>query len=189
MPEFPSDEIVTERFNLLRDIALTLVGDGVISNSILVRTNRIKLATEGYFLLNHAYKKWRINDGHRTEPPKIAALTCMSLAVFQPMLPIDPSNAETVLEARCNEIYSLACAATFLGIPFKPNESNFYLRVLDVLSETDCDTLEVYRVDKDMQNNRVLGSYDLSVLDRDKQSMNSLISLFEALAGAPKLVQ
>jgi hypothetical protein len=103
---------------------------------------------------------------------------------FEPFRPLTPDNVVTVAEAKCNEIYALNCAAAILGVPIDPGVSvkrDFWLRLLDVLSEARCQTLEPLRVDINLQINRAAEDYYRTVHDIDKPAINSLISIFELL--------
>lgn len=105
-----------ERAEFLQEIAIDLLDTVFSDGTIVLRRPRIQLATKGYFILNTCYKKWRIEEGHYTQEPKIAALQCMSIATFEPFRVANPTDVRTIAEARSNEIYSLACAAAILEI-------------------------------------------------------------------------
>ncbi|MFT3673611.1 hypothetical protein [Aestuariivirga sp.] len=180
MADFPSDEEIRARENLLREIADELISTGVISDKgVIFRSNLLKSVAESYFLLNDAYKRWRIVDGHRTHPAKAAALTCLVIARLQPFLPRDPNNARTLQQARANEIYALACAGVFLGTDLKGHRIDVYLRLTDVLAAYSCETIEPYIVDRSVDNNRELSTYELKILEQDKLPINTLITIFE----------
>jgi hypothetical protein len=164
-------------------IAETLVSEGVLSSSnIILRPTHVPIATAGYFLLNSAYKRWRIQDGHRTEAAKIAALQCMAILSIPPFKVVDRNNATTLAEARCNEIFAVAAASAVLGVSVSGGRSkNFELRLWDILSECISQTLEPYIVDLEMKIDRPLRSYDLSFHKDDRCKINSLITIFELL--------
>jgi hypothetical protein len=127
------------------------------------------LLQKGYFILNACYKSWRIEEGHYTQEPKIAALQCMAIKTFEPFRPVNPTDVRTVAEARSNEIYALACAAAILEIKIDAHvKSDFYLRLLDVLSCCISETLEPYVVDVDLHINRRLEDYIRDVHNNDK---------------------
>ena len=176
-------EKISERAEFFRDVADALFEDGVFDDRVVLRGARIPVAVQGYFLLNDAYKDWRIEDGHRTEDPKIAALQCVAIATFQPLRPIDPTDARTTAEARCNELFALAVAAATLGIDIDASPENFHLRLLDVLSACRSETLEAYRVDRAAEIIRPLDKYRLTIHDSDKLAINALITIFELMSG------
>ncbi len=66
----------------------------------------MKVLTEAYFILSECYKAWRIKDGHLTEEPKIAALTCAAIIKIVPYRPQTLNMAKTVGEFKCNEIHT-----------------------------------------------------------------------------------
>lgn len=185
---YVSDDEIEDRALFLREVAVNLVESEILPDKeIVLRPGRIDLATRGYFLLNEAYKKWRITDAHYTQEPKIAALKCMAIATFQPFLTIDPNNATTIAQARANEIYAVAVASTILKHPISPVDSvkrDFWLRLLDILEKAQSQTLEPYRVDINMQISRSLADYKLEISHKDDFLMiNSLICIFEGVAG------
>jgi hypothetical protein len=171
---------IKERAAFLQEIAVELLKTVFSDGTIILRLPRIKLVAKGYFILNACYKNWRIEEGHYTEEPKIAALQCMSIATFEPFRPVNTTNAQTVAEARSNEIYAIACAAAILEIQIDAHvKREFYLRLLDVLSSCRSETLEPYVVDVDLQINRPLKGYVGAVHDNDKFGLDSLITIFE----------
>ncbi len=147
MPNFyVSEQEISERAQLLTDIANGLLTDGVLPNDrVLLRQARIPYLARGYFLLNKAYKQWRISDGHYTELPKIAALQAAAIVRFQPFRPFYMGQAQSTAEARCNEIFACTYALAILEqtfLPDTPEKRDFWLRLLDILSEADIETLE-----------------------------------------------
>jgi hypothetical protein len=179
-------QITRERVQFFQAIAKEAVESGIFpTDKILLRMKRIPILVEGYFILNNCYKTWRIQDGHFTEVPKIAALQSLAIMTFEPFRPLYPDNVTTVAEAKCNEMYALNCAAAILGVTIEPQVSvkrDFWLRLLDVLSEARCQTLEPYRVDLNLEINRPRSDYYRTILDIDKPMINSLISIFELLS-------
>jgi hypothetical protein len=182
---FPVPEArIVERAAFFHAVANGLIKDGVLpEDRLILRGGRLDMLARGYFLLNEAYKAWRIAPGHFTEEPKIAALQSMAIMTFVPFTPVDPTGARTLEEARPNEIYALACAAAVMGTEIDGRRPDFYLRLLDVISATRCHSLEPYVVDLNMQINRDLGDYRLVILSADHLPINSLITIFEMLSG------
>lgn len=184
---YVSGQIVSERSDLLRDIAQVLLANGALpANRLIFRQGRIPLLTRGYFLLNSAYKDWRIRDGHFTERPKIAALQCMAITRFEPFTPIDPTNAVEVAEIRCNEIFACSYAMGILEktlVPNTPKKIDFWLRLLDIMSEARVETLEPYIVDINHDIKRPLSEYRMQIHPADKLVLNSLISIFGLISG------
>jgi hypothetical protein len=189
---YVSEQIVSERSNLLREIAQLMLDSGVLPpDRIILRQGRIPLLTRGYFLLNRAYKDWRIPDGHFTERPKIAAIQCMAIARFEPFTPVFPNNAVNIAEYRCNEIFACSYAMGILGKSFVPNtpeKIDFWLRLLDVISEATVETLEPYIVDVNHEIKRPLAEYTMPIHPADKLVLNSLISIFELISDKSKLL-
>ena len=176
-----------DRAKFLEEVASDLVNSGTLpEDRVVLRLGRVPILTAAYFLLNEAYKAWRIVDCHNTERPKIAALMCLATMTFPLFRPIMPSDAQSIAEARANEILALDCACAILGIIFDlndPHQRDFWLRFLDVLSDCRSETLEPYVVDQNLEINRPLNTYQLAVHDADKPIINCLVSMFEVLSG------
>jgi hypothetical protein len=183
---YVAERAITERANLLRDVAIELLESGALpADRIVLREPRIRLLTQGYFLLNKAYKDWRIPAGHSNEKVRIAALQAVVIARFQPFMPLDHEKAKDFAEARCNEIFALVYALGMLGCKLAldgPGKVDLWLRVLDIISEATIETLEPFFADINRRVQRPLGDYALTLHARDKLAINSLISIFELVA-------
>ena len=183
---YVSEQEIADRAALLTDMAHGLLKDGTLpTDRVILRPGRIPYLTGGYFLLNLAYKQWRIPIGHYTEIPKIAALQTAAIMRFQPFRPVDPSNVQTTAEARCNEIFACAYALGIIERQFTPNtpeKADFWLRLLDIASEANIETLEPYIVDINYDCVRPLQDYTLVVHKDDKLILNALISIFELIS-------
>lgn len=179
-----------ERTDFFLKIAEELFETGVFPNDLIVlRGKRIPLLATGYFILNDCYKAWRIEKGHFTQEPKIAALTSLAIMTFEPFRPVKPEAVASVAEAKCNEIFALNCAAAILGFPIEPDTNvkiDFWYRLLDVVTASRCQTLEPFRVDMNYQIRNELSSYVRPVHDDDKPGINSLITIFELLSDKHK---
>lgn len=185
---YASEKAVTERAYLLRDVARELLDSGALpADRVVLREPRIRLLTQGYFLLNRAYKDWRIPAGHSNEKIRIAALQAVAIVRFQPFIPVDPANAQDLAEARCNEIFALAYALGMLGCKLAldgPGKVDLWLRVLDIMTEATVETLAPFIADINRQAERPLEDYALTLHARDKLVVNSLISIFELVSNS-----
>jgi hypothetical protein len=188
-----SESHISERIALLTDIAHSLIESGVIPDkTVVLREGRITQLVRGYFLLNAAYKDWRISEGHHTEKPKIAALQATVISSFQPFKPLNPADTRTIAEARCNEIYAMAFALSILEVDFQPDtveKKDFLLRLLEIISHSEIQTLEPFVQDVNLQIQKPLESYTLSILPIDKLPINSLISIFELISKKGELLK
>lgn len=178
------------------DLARGLLKAGVIpEGAVELAEHRFPLISEGYFLLNRAYKGWRMPDGHFTERPKIAALQAVVISRLQPFfpkkLPVDQTNVGII---KCNEILGFTYALGILERELNPNSPeriDFWLRVLDTITGSSAETIEPYIVDKKFQIDRPLQSYEASigsVHERDKLAINSLICIFELISDKAKKI-
>lgn len=175
----------TERAALLVDIARDLQDSGALPRDrIVLREARIAYAVHAYFVLNDAYHRWRIEDGHNTQPAKIAALQCLCIIRFVPFRLLEPDNAETVAEAKCNEIFCMAIAAALLGIEIRElttEKRDQYLRILDLLTAFECETIEPVIQATNYQIKRERNEYNLAILEADKPKIDAIITIFELL--------
>jgi hypothetical protein len=154
-----------------------------------LREHRFKHICEGYFLLNRAYKDWRIQDGHFTELPKIAALQCLTISRYQPFFPLKtPVDEKDIRQAKPNEMFACSYALGILEVDFQPDtpeKKDFWLRLLDVISNVSIQTLETYTTDKNLRINQPLEHYERqikSIHPDDKPGISSLICIFELMS-------
>jgi hypothetical protein len=187
---YVTQETISERAELLLRHARELLESGVLPRGLVdLRERRISLLTEGYFLLNRAYKDWRLPGGHFTERPKIAALQCVTISRFQPFfpsrMPVDDTNVAVI---KCNEIFACSYALGILETEFTPDtpeKIDFWLRVLNVITSSRAETLEPYITNKKMQIDLPLEDYDRSIHsihEADRPAINSLVCIFELLS-------
>jgi len=186
---YASEWAIAERAELLCDVARELLDNGTLpADRIVLREPRIRILTQGYFLLNKAYKDWRIPPGHANEKVRIAALKAIAIARFQPFMPLDPTNANDFTEARCNEIFALVYALGMLRCKLaldSPGKVDLWLRIFDIIAESTVETLAPFIADINRHKQRPLEDYALTLHDRDKLAINSLISIFELVANSP----
>ena len=175
---------LSERADFLLKIAADLQSSGILpSSKIILSQPRLVLAAKAYFLLNDAFKRWRIHEGHFTETPKIAALQAFTLMKFLPFIPIYPDNATELGEGRPNEIFSVYFASAILGVEINTVvKKDFLYRLLDILSVCSSETLEPVIVDINFKIFKKPGDYKLKIHREDEFPINCLISIFELLA-------
>jgi hypothetical protein len=180
-----SDKAIQERIGILREIAQALLVSGTLpADRLMLRDGRIPLLAQGYFLLNKAYKDWRIPAGQSNERVRIAALQAMTIARFQPFMPLAPNDARDPAEARCNEIFALTYALGMLKCNLRVtglDHGDFWLRVLDIIAAARVETLDPFIADIDRKVTRPLADYALVIHPHDKPMINSLISIFELI--------
>ncbi|NVO12638.1 MAG: hypothetical protein HXX10_01240 [Rhodoplanes sp.] len=181
-----SDKAIQERVGILRDIARGLMSSGALpADRLVLREGRIPLLIQGYFLLNKAYKDWRIPAGQSNETVRIAALQAIAIVRFQPFMPLAPTAAKDLAEARCNEIFALVCGLGFLQRSLRlsgPDRIDFWLRVLDVMAAARAETLDPFIADLERGAPQPLATYALTIHPNDELAINSLISIFELVA-------
>lgn len=186
---YVSQSTIDDRTNLLRQHATDLINDGVLPKDLVdMRGYRFPHISEGYFLLNRAYKDWRIPDGHFTERPKIAALQCVTISRYQPFFPLKtPVDEANISVIKCNEIFALSYALGILQIKFTPDTDqkvDFWLRILDVITAMSAQSLEAYTVDCSLGLKRPIEEYEhlvAQIHSDDKPMISALISIFELM--------
>ena len=175
-----------ERVDLLVEIARDLQSNGTLPEpNIILNEARVRLATKAYFVLNDAYHRWRIEPGHNTQPPKIAAMQALCIIRVQPFRVLYPDNATTIAEARPNEIFALAIAMAILKIDMQDSgdeKTNQRLRILELLCAYECDSFEAVIEDANYRFHRERKDYNCNILDVDKPKIDSLITIFELMA-------
>jgi hypothetical protein len=175
----------SERADVLKEIADDLISSGRLpDDEIIFREKRIHLIVNAYFILNHAYKKWRIDDGHFTQNEKIAALFSVAIMTFKPFRPLDPEKVTTRAQLKANEIYALELASVIINASLRPNpdvSSNSMRRIMDILSGIYSQTLEAYVQDVNYQCAKKTTEYDLDFHESDKLPVDSLITIYELL--------
>jgi hypothetical protein len=186
---YVSQRIISERASLLLEHARELLASDVIpKDRVGLAEYRIPLIADGYFLLNQAYKEWRMPVGHRTELPKIAALQSIVIARIQPFFPSKyPVDDTDIGVIKCNEIFAVSYGMGILErslTPDTPERIDFWLRLLDIITSSSCETIEPYITDKKLEITKPLSAYASinKVLECDRLALNGLISIFELLS-------
>jgi hypothetical protein len=182
---------VSARTDFYAEIAEDLIASGRIPlDEVIFRAGRLPILVNGYFILNEAYKKWRISDTHRTQHEKIAALTCLSISTFKPFRPLDFGDVRTFAQDRANEMFALACASMIIGADLRfgtGRKSNLMYRIMDIIEASECVTLEPYIQDLNLDIRKRIDEYDLDIKEEDKLAINSLISIFELIPQESRL--
>jgi hypothetical protein len=161
---YVSEKTISDRAALLLEHARDLLkSDAIPRDRVDLAEYRIPLIAEGYFLLNRAYKEWRMPGGHYTELPKIAALQSIVIARLQPFFPRTyPVDDTDIGIIKCNEIFAVSYGLGILERSFIPNtheKADFWLRLLDVITSSSCETIEPYIVDKKLEIIKPLSEY------------------------------
>lgn len=73
---------------------------------------------EAYFLVNEAYKAHRQYGDHKTQLPKIAAITSTVVATINPLRPAKPPAKATAVTTYANPLFALRLAASIIDFPF-----------------------------------------------------------------------
>jgi hypothetical protein len=73
----------------------------------------LKVAAQLYFSLNRAYKVWRVEDLHSTQPPKIAGLTVAAILLTRPIYGLEKNESLPLFYA--NPAFGLQVGLQILG--------------------------------------------------------------------------
>jgi hypothetical protein len=169
------EDRVSGRYGTLCDVADQLIDSGIFGNEVTLDEAALWRNTEAYFLLNEAYKKhYNIVN---TEPPKIAAMSALTLNEFKPLRPRDPNNVTQRYTKFANQILSLSWAARPLGHSFeeiieKRLRTEGLVRYCKLLSRQKLHSLDKYRRDLIARPHELTSQYDV-VLDHDTPLMPS----------------
>lgn len=165
-----------ERKTYLTELAETLVKPSIMKGDLVVlRLGRMSFLTTAYFLLNDAYKAKHMKAGHNTEPPKVAALTCMAIMNTLPFRPQNPMHAY--------------CISRILGFAIEPDaklKRDFYWRLLKILKSAEMKSATLLPFVSDV-NNGATGTYanhSLTFSDADEMMADTLIAMCELLCAA-----
>lgn len=179
-----------ERKTYLTELAETLVKPSIMKGDLVVlRLGRMSFLTTAYFLLNDAYKAKHMKAGHNTEPPKVAALTCMAIMNTLPFRPQNPMHVRTDGELYCNELYAAYCISRILGFAIEPDaklKRDFYWRLLKILKSAEMKSATLLPFVSDV-NNGATGTYanhSLTFSDADEMMADTLIAMCELLCAA-----
>lgn len=187
---YVTKETIAERAELLLEVARSCLGRVLPADGVVIAEHRFPLIAEGYFILNRAYKEWRIHNSHYTERPKIAALQAVVISRLQPFIPAKlPVETTNVAVIKCNEIFALQYGLGILERELKADSKekvDFWLRVLDIITQSSAQTIEPYITDRKFKIDRPLTDYvnapSFTIHEDDKLAINSLISIFELLS-------
>ena len=151
-------------------------------DSVYMKPSRAEVIANAYFILNHAYKKLRMKDGHNTRPEKIAALTSMVIMRAAPFAPTQPHNVKTFEEMYCNELFTIYTTSAIMYRDIsKKLDRNSTFRFFRILQEFKSETIEPYIADKRLKNQTTANDYNLEMLDKDKIGSDVIITLYELL--------
>lgn len=137
--------------------------------------------SEAYFLVNEAYKERRQNEGHKTQPPKIAAITAAVIGMVNPLRPAAPPQAATKETTYANPLFALRAACTIVDHPIhkRPWEQRMWFCDQTRLDRLECldSYLELVRAGK-----RTIGDlFDISLSDADLARIEGRFSFYAVL--------
>ena len=170
---------------------MTLVAAGIDSYLLSSGGELLRLEPPEPYIMGRddAYKAKHMKAGHNTEPPKVAALTCMAIMNTLPFRPQNPMHVRTDGELYCNELYAAYCISRILGFAIEPDaklKRDFYWRLLKILKSAEMKSATLLPFVSDV-NNGATGTYanhSLTFSDADEMMADTLIAMCELLCAA-----
>jgi hypothetical protein len=191
-----------ERYREVWDFAQDVLTSGTLgppdSLEVYLNDEVLLAATKAYFLVSDAYKAERLENGHTTEPPKLAAISALVFADFKPLRIIDVSQPiRNPLTIHANALLSLYWAGQVFNQPLMSQISqrltaDWRPRYYRVLKSVQLASLSAYKLD--ISRGIVAPYYDM-LLDQDGDNhasrlsdmplIESMVLLFELLWQRP----
>ncbi len=143
-------------------------------------------AAECYFLISEAYKALRQeNPKHKTQYPKIAAMTSMVIVHTNPFRPTKPVNETNKEILYANPLLALRLGCNIVDHPFakRPSiqKSNFCEGMLN--SKLPC--LDNYLLEMRDGTRHLGDSYDVELSIRELREIDTRLSFFQVLGEMP----
>jgi hypothetical protein len=140
-----------------------------------------ELLAEAYFLVNEAFKERRQEPGRRTQPPKIAAITCVVVATLNPLRPKRPPASATVETLYANPMFAMRLGCSIVGHPFHRRSWVEHMWFCDGLRSLSMPCLHRY-IEAARNETRVLGApYELDLSSDELRHIESRVGLFTVL--------
>lgn len=95
------------------------------TSGLVVDEVMIKVCGRLYFAINREYKKFRIENGHNTQPTKIAGLTAASIMLVRPIFSVQESAAAFF----SNPFFALFCGSAISGANFSIIQADTMMRL------------------------------------------------------------
>lgn len=163
-----------DRFDLLCEVIPEFLSSGVLGSAedreVFFDDVALHAAVDAYFLISEAYKAERLQPGHLTEPPKIAAISALVFADFKPVRVKDPAKPlQHPHSINANALLSLYWAAMVFDQKLSPLfQSNFgadsLARYCRILRSIELTSIAAFKAD--IARGEVQPAYDV-LLDHD----------------------
>lgn len=143
------------------------------------------VTAEAYFAVSEAFKREYLGPNHRSEPAKIAALTCAVISMVRPIRYVDPGNVVDEAVLYVNAMVAMRAAVVIIDHPFHKRAFDDRRRFYRMLREIDLPCLTPI-LDEANQNDGVLTSnWQIQLQRSDRTTLNGLVTMFSVLAAMP----
>lgn len=139
------------------------------------------LLSECYFALSEAYKHGRLGVGHRTEPTKIAALTCVTIAVVCPLRPPNPDNVERVEEIYANPMLAMTAACSIVGHLFHQRAFDDRRRFYKALMRIEMPSLDPIIQEFVSRDGALNSDWKIDLSRSESGTLDSKVCMFSVL--------
>lgn len=133
-----------------------------------------------YYLLNEAYKRARIINGHRTRPAKIAALSCLAISVIMPIRPA--SGVISCLEdLYINPLFAMRLGTSIVNHPLHLQHHDNQMRFCRSLIDVEFDFAANYANDFQQGIINYDQKYSFSLERANRSIVDMKVNMFEVL--------
>ena len=158
MVSFPIDEnrIIT-RTKFIVDVGCQFLKNGAIAaHRPIFGVEEARCVAEAYFLLSEtAFKPKRIETGHRTTKPKIAALTCAAISIVNP-IQFEAASPDIAAVKYANPMFAMHIACSVIDHPYSIRAFDERRRVYDQILGLDLPCLHPFIEDRQAKKIRLL---------------------------------
>ncbi|RWQ16068.1 hypothetical protein [Mesorhizobium sp.] len=146
-------------------------------------TEEAALSTaEAYFLVNEAYKARRQNQGHRTQPTKVAALTAAVIATVNPLRPEQALSEPNLVSTYANPLFALRLGCNIIQHPLHRSPWNRLQWFCDNLRDDPLTCLDGY-LELVRSGKRVIGSdFDIDLSPNELKRLEGRVGFFDVLS-------
>jgi len=170
-------EVATRADYFQKMIDLQL-GSKVLKDLGVVYHPRVpELLAHVYFALSEAYKAEFLYPGKRTDPTKIAAITCATIAVVRPLhAPVSTITKEEYIYM--NEILAMRCACSIVDHPVHIRGFDEQRRVYKMLQRLQLPSVDQIINEAVQSNGAIASEVQIKLLPQEEFALKALINLF-----------
>ena len=118
---------------------------------------------------------------HKTEPSKIAALTCVSIALVNPVRPLAPPDVPDYVVAYANPMFAMRCACSIVEHPFHRRSWEDRARFYDGLRDLHFSSFDRYIEDSNQGIRKLLDPMKFELGREEMRLIEDKIMMFTVL--------